>query len=117
MAHSSESLLDKRSIRFPLMVIVTLLLNFGLFFILNFLAPLVSGLVVGYIVAKHTDAVVITCLGTALSYFAVFLISDWILGFTYRLWDIVFATIIMGGIGVIGGLVGAFLGAKRFTAN
>jgi hypothetical protein len=117
MVPSSESLLGKQRVRLLLMVIVTMLLNFGLFFILNFLAPLVSGLVVGYLVAKHTDAIIVTCIGTALSYFAVFLLTDWILGFTYALSDVAVAIIIMVGIGVLGGLIGSILGTKRFAAT
>ena len=117
MVPSSESLLDKQHVRLLLMVIVTVLLNFGLFFILNFLAPLVSGLVVGYLVAKHTDAIIVAFLGTALSYFAVFLLTDWILGFTYALSDVAFAIIIMGCIGVLGGVIGSILATKRFAAT
>lgn len=117
MERSPNSLLDKRSIRFALMVIVTLLLNFGLFFILNFLAPFVSGLVVGYIITKYTDAIAATYIGTALSYFIIFFITEWFLGFTNNLSDIVFAVIIMGGIGVLGGLIGAILGKKRFAGS
>lgn len=99
------------------MIVTTILLNFGLFFILNFLAPLVTGLIVGYIVAKYIDAIVIVSIGTALSYFLVFLITEWFLDFVYKPEDVIFAVVIMLGIGVLGGAIGSFFGARRSKAK
>jgi hypothetical protein len=117
MERRSEASLKSPSVTFVLMIVVTILLNFGLFFILNFLAPLVTGLIVGYIIAKYTDATVIAGIGTALSYLVVFLITEWFLDFAYKPEDVIFAVVIMVGIGVLGGVVGSFFGARRFKAK
>ena len=113
MERRSESLLNSSSVIFVAMTVVTILLNFGLFFILYFLAPLVTGLIVGYIVAKYRNAIVIVFIGTALSYFLVFFITDWFLDFAYKPEDVIFAVVIMSGIGVLGGAIGSFFGARR----
>ncbi|NHI88617.1 MAG: hypothetical protein EAX87_03780 [Candidatus Thorarchaeota archaeon] len=105
--------MNSSSVIFVAMIVVTILLNFGLFFILNFLAPLVTGLIVGYIVAKYIHAIAIVFSGTALSYFLVFLITEWFLDFVYKPEDVIFAVIIMSGIGVLGGAIGSFVGARR----
>jgi hypothetical protein len=94
------------------MVLVIILLNFGLFFILNFLAPLVTGLVVGFLVVKIRDGVVVGFIGTILSYCMVFVIAEWFIGFTTPFVDVALAVLIMGGIGAGGGLIGSLISTK-----
>ncbi|MFW9807193.1 MAG: hypothetical protein ACFFFK_10740 [Candidatus Thorarchaeota archaeon] len=95
-----------------MMIIVVILLNFGLFFMLNFLAPLVTGIIVGYLVAKIRDGISIGLLGTALSYLLVFLISEWFLNFSTPIIDVISAIIIMAAIGAVGGFVGSFFSSR-----
>jgi hypothetical protein len=112
MERTSKSRLDEPVVRFLLMVVVVILLNFGLFFMLNFLAPLVTGLIVGFLAAKIQDGLVIGFVGTALSYCLVFLISEWFLNFSTPIIDVIGAIIIMGAIGALGGLIGSFISSK-----
>jgi hypothetical protein len=95
-----------------LMVLATVLLNFGLFLILNFLAPLVTGIIIGFLVAKIRDGVAVGFVGTILSYCIVFIISEWFLGFSNTPVDIAVAVLIMGAIGTLGGLIGAIISTK-----
>jgi hypothetical protein len=97
------------------MALVTILLNFGLFFILNFLAPLVTGLVVGFLVVKIRDGVSVGFIGTILSYCIIFVIAEWFVGFTTPLLDVAIAVLIMGGIGAGGGLIGSLISTRMHS--
>ncbi|MFW9834536.1 MAG: hypothetical protein ACFFEK_11110 [Candidatus Thorarchaeota archaeon] len=112
MERTSRSRLDAPAVRFLLMVAVVILLNFGLFFMLNFLAPLVTGLIVGFLLAKIRDGLAIGFVGTVLSYCLVFLISEWFLNFSTPIIDVVGAVIIMGAIGAFGGLIGSLISSR-----
>jgi hypothetical protein len=83
-----------------------------LFFILNFLAPILTGAIVGFLIAKIRDGVAVGFLGTVLSYCFVFLISEWFLGFTNPLIDVVVAVLIMGVLGAGGGLIGSLISTR-----
>ncbi|MHA1963151.1 MAG: hypothetical protein ACW97G_01075 [Candidatus Thorarchaeota archaeon] len=112
MENEPRSWLDATITRFALMVLATVLLNFGLFFILNFLAPLVTGIAVGFLLVKIRDGVVVGFVGTLLSYTIVFVISEWFLGFSSNPLDVVMAVLIMGGIGTFGGLIGSLIATR-----
>ena len=112
METKSSSWLDVPVVRLTLMVLATILLNFGLFFILNLLAPLVTGLIIGFLVVKVRDGFVVGFIGTILSYFIVFLISEWFIGFTTPFIDVALAVLIMGGIGAGGGLIGSLISSR-----
>ena len=112
MESGSSSWLDVPTVRLTLMVLVIILFNFGLFFILNFLAPIVTGLMVGFLISKIREGVAVSFLGTVLSYCLVFLISEWFLGFTTPLIDVGVAVLIMGGLGAGGGLIGSLISAR-----
>ena len=107
MESVSSSWLDVPLVRLTLLVLVVILFNFGLFFILNFLAPIVIGVVIGFLISRIRDGVVVTYLGTVISYCVVFLISEWFLGFTTPVIDIAIAVLIMGGLGAGGSGLGA----------
>jgi hypothetical protein len=94
------------------MVFAVVLLNFGLFFLLYFLAPLVSALIIGYIVARIRDGVVIGFVGTALSYILVFFITEWFIGFSTPIIDVILAVLIMSAIGAVGGLIGSTISSR-----
>ncbi len=98
--------------RFALMVLATILLNFGLFFVLNFLAPLVTGVLIGFILVKIRDSLAVSFIGTIFSYCIVFVISEWFLGFTNTPLDIALAVLIMGIIGTTGGLIGSLISSR-----
>jgi hypothetical protein len=112
MESKSSSSLDAPIVRLSLMVLVTILLNIGLFFILNFLAPLVTGLIVGFLIVKIRDGVAVGFIGTILSYSIVFVIAEWFIGFTTPLLDVAIAVLIMGGIGTGGGLIGSLISTR-----
>lgn len=94
------------------MVLVAILFNFGLFFILNFLAPLFTGVIVGFLVVKYKHALAISFIGSLLSYCIVFVISEWLLGFVNDPVSVMIAILIMGLIGAVGGLMGALIATK-----
>jgi len=113
MTSSSRSWLDSPRVRFVFMVLAVILLNFGLFFILIFFAPFVAGLIVGYIIAKTRDGVVIGLIGSALCYILIFTLTELLTGFSTPIIDIVGAVITMGLIGAVGGWIGSFISSKQ----
>ncbi len=112
MASSKKSWLDASVTRFGMMVIATILFNFGLFFILNFLAPFVAGFIIGFLVAKIRDGVVVSFTGTLTSYFIIFTISEWFQGFSSAPLDVFIAILIMVAIGSVGGIIGSLISTK-----
>jgi len=112
MENNSLSRLDIPAVRLVLMVLVVIMLNFGLFFILNIITPLAAGIVVGYLSVRIRDGVIVSFLGTILSYCIIFIISEWFLGFTTPAIDIIIAVLIMGLLGASGGLIGAFISSR-----
>jgi len=112
MKNKSNSLLDTPIVRFVLMIFATILLNIGLFFILNFITPLVTGFVIGFILVKIRDGVGVSFLGTVISYSIIFAISEWFLGFTSQPFDVIVAVFIMGIIGAAGGLIGSLTSTR-----
>lgn len=112
MENSPKSKLDSISVRFAMMILVTILLNLGLFFILNFLAPLVTGVIVGFLLAKIKNGISVSFSGTIISYFIIFMISEWFLGFSNTPLDITIAILIMGIIGTAGGIIGSIISVK-----
>jgi len=112
MENKSNSLLDTPIARFVLMVFATILLNFGLFFILNFITPLIAGFVIGFILVKIRDGIGASFLGTVISYSIIFVISEWFLGFTSQPLDVLVAVLIMGIIGAAGGLIGSLTSTR-----
>jgi len=99
-------------VRLLLMILATILLNLGLFFVLYFLAPLVTGIIIGFLVAKIRDGFVVGFIGTIFSYILVFVLSEWVLGFTSAPLDVAIAVLIMGVIGAAGGLIGSAISTK-----
>jgi hypothetical protein len=83
-----------------------------LFFILNFLAPLATGFVIGFIIGKIPDSLAISFIGTVFSYCIVFVISEWFLGFTNSPLDIAVAVLIMGVLGITGGVIGSLTSSR-----
>jgi predicted membrane metal-binding protein len=112
MESKSISWLDSPIVRFILMILATVLLNFGLFFILNFLAPFVTGIIIGFLIAKKRDGVVVGFIGSILSYIIVFVLSEWLLGFTSAPLNVAIAVLIMGALGAAGGLIGSVISTK-----
>ena len=112
MESDSSSWLDVPVVRLTLLVLVVILFNFGLFFILNFLAPIVTGLIVGFLISRIREGVAVSFLGTVLSYFLVFVISEWFLGFTTPFIDVAVAVVIMGVLGAGGGLIGSLISTR-----
>ena len=98
---------DRPITRMLLLILVAILLNTGLFFLLNVLAPLLSGCIVGFLASKMRDGMAATFIGTILSYSIIFIVSEWFLGFPSTPFDIATAVLIMGVIGAFGGLIGA----------
>nr|KXH74165.1 MAG: hypothetical protein AM325_06705 [Candidatus Thorarchaeota archaeon SMTZ1-45] len=112
MESGPKSRLDSPSVRFGMMILVVILLNFGFFFILNFLTPLVTGVIVGFMVARIKNGITISFIGTIFSYFIVFLVSEWLLSFRNNPLDVAIAILIMGLIGAAGGLIGSIISIK-----
>lgn len=112
MEYKLKSRLDKPVIQVTLNILTILLLNFGLFFLLNILAPLITGIIVGFISSKVRDGTLISFVGTCLSYCIIFVITEWLQGFTSQPLDVAAAVFIMGLIGALGGLIGAYTSTR-----
>jgi hypothetical protein len=112
MKNSSKSTLGSPSVRFVIMVLVVILLNFGLFFFLNFLAPLVTGFIVGFLLTRIRDGIAACFSGTVLSYLMVFVVSEMFLGFRDAPLDVAVAVLIMGVIGACGGILGSLVSIR-----
>jgi len=108
MQNKPKSLLNRPITRVTLDIVAAIFLNIGLFYILNILAPLVVGIIIGFATSKVKDGVVITFVGTCLSYCIIFIISEWLQGFTSAPLDVAIAVFIMGLMGALGGLIGAY---------
>ena len=90
-----------------------ILLNLGLFFVLAILAPLVVGIVCGYLSSQWKDGVFISFVASTIAYSLIFAVTQLLPGFTTDLFAIVIAVLIMSTIGVIGGILGSIIKTRR----
>ena len=110
--NTSTSRLDSYVVRIILMILATVMLNLGLFFILAFFAPLVAGLIVGFFLEKSYIGSLAGFIGAAVSYSVILLITEYLIGFTTDPLTLVFAVILMALIGAFGGLLGAVIRSR-----
>ena len=89
-----------------------ILLNWGLFFILALLAPLVVGLICGYILGHQRNAIFAGTLSAAFSYALLFIAT----GSASDLLVFSEAVLIMAIIGGVGGFIGTLL-YKRMSKS
>ncbi len=109
---TSTSRLDSHVMRIILMILAAVMLNLGLFFILAFLAPLVSGLTVGFFLENSKIGSVAGFTGALVSYSAILLITEYLTGFSTDLLTLVSAVLLMALIGALGGLLGALIRSR-----
>ena len=109
---TSTSRLDLPVVRVILMILAAVMLNLGLFFILAFLAPLVSGLVVGFFLEKSKVGTLAGFMGGLISYSAILLITEYLTGFATDPLTLVSAVLLMALIGALGGLLGAVIRSR-----
>ncbi|MFW9794188.1 MAG: hypothetical protein ACFFEE_07800 [Candidatus Thorarchaeota archaeon] len=109
---TSASMLDSQTVRIILMIFAAVLLNFGLFFILAFFAPLVAGLVVGYFLENSKIGTLAGFTGAIVSYTTILLITEYLTGFGTDPMTLVSAILLMALIGALGGLLGGVIRSK-----
>jgi hypothetical protein len=85
------------------------MLNIGLFFVLVFFAPLVTGLIAGYLHEKTREGSFVGFVGAILSYFALMFVTEYLTGFPTDPLVILAAILIMGIIGAVGGFLGVLI--------
>ena len=110
--NTSSSRLDSYEVRIALMILASVMLNLGLFFILAFFAPLVAGLVVGFFLERSKIGSVAGFSGALISYSTILLITEYLTGFATDPLTLVFAVLLMALIGAIGGLLGAIIRSR-----
>jgi len=82
-----------------------ILLHLGLFFILVIGAPLVVGLVCGYILGNRRNGIIASVVSSIVAYALIFTVT----GFAIDIPAFISAILIMCGIGAVGALVGAYV--------
>ncbi len=112
------------------LIVATALLNVGLFFMLYFLAPILAGLVCGYLVQRRRASAGAAFLGALVVYVPLnFLLADSIAQYLVESGvatmeelqgmlpvfyaDLVVAGLVMSLLGALGGLLGALLAGSR----
>jgi hypothetical protein len=103
---------DTNLSRIALLILVAFMLNLGLFIVIVFFAPFVSGIVVGYIVRNLKEGGFVGFVGSTLGYFALLFITEYLTGFPTDPLIILSAILIMGGIGAFGGFVGSLIRSR-----
>ncbi|MFX1481874.1 MAG: hypothetical protein ACFFCP_01650 [Promethearchaeota archaeon] len=91
------------------MILVGVLLNVGLFFILAILAPLVSGLVVGFFLGQPQKGTVVGFLGAAISYTLILWVTESLTGYNTELTLLFSAVLLMSLFGSFGGFLGSVI--------
>ena len=95
--------------RVILLVLAALLLNVGLFIVLVIFAPLVSGLVVGYLIGESKTGTTVGFIGALFSYSAIMQVTEYLTGFPTDPLIILSSVLLMGVIGALGGLLGGWI--------
>ena len=91
------------AIRVLAIIVAGILLNLGLFFILAIFAPLVVGLVCGYILDYKRNGIIAGLLSAVFSYSLIFAVA----GFATDIIVFSVSILIMAIIGAVGGFIGA----------
>lgn len=89
-----------------------ILLNLGLFFLLAIFAPLLVGIICGYILGHKRNGILAGFLSAVFAYALIFAVA----GFAVDIPAFVAAVLIMSIIGAIGGFLGAVV-QKRMVAS
>ncbi|TFH08969.1 MAG: hypothetical protein E4H14_05380 [Candidatus Thorarchaeota archaeon] len=90
-----------------------ILLNLGLFFVLALFAPMVVGIVCGYILGKKRNGILTGFLGAVVSYALMFIVT----GFAVDIAVFGTAVLIMSLIGGAGGFIGAVLQKRMIESS
>lgn len=90
-----------------------ILLNFGLFFLLALFAPLVVGIVCGYILGQKRNGILAGFLSAVFSYSLMFSVS--VIG--YDILALITAVLIMSFLGGFGGYIGALLRKRMIDSS
>ena len=105
--------LDNKAIRVFAIFAAGILLNLGLFFVLAIFAPLVVGMVCGYILGQKNYGTLTGFLSAIAAYALIFVVT----GFAVNLLDFSGAILIMSVIGGVGGYLGAILQKRMIEAS
>ncbi len=109
MVSARDSQYNENIVRVFALVAAGILLNFGLFFILSIITPLVVGLVSGFFFFRYRAGVIVGTLSAAIAYSIIFIVTATT---TIDLLVISSAIAIMAGLGAFGGIVGVLVHLK-----
>ncbi len=118
-----------RTGRIIALIVAASMLNVGLYFLLYIFTPLISGLIVGFLVARPKEGGFTSFFGSLLSFFPMLLISapsfiDYLIStgqliasevpalLPWIYFQLVISGLILSIIGLIGGIVGGYLGRR-----
>jgi len=97
---------NENIVRVIALISAGVLLNFGLFFILSILTPLVVGFVSGFFFFRYRVGVFVSALSAAVAYTIIFIVTATV---TIDILAISSAILIMTGLGAFGGIVGVLV--------
>ncbi|MFW9956616.1 MAG: hypothetical protein ACFFCT_00980 [Candidatus Odinarchaeota archaeon] len=97
---------NENIVRVIALISAGVLLNFGLFFILSILTPLVVGFVGGFFFFRYRAGVFVSALSTAVAYTIIFIVTATV---AIDILAISSAIAIMTGLGAFGGIAGVFV--------
>jgi hypothetical protein len=100
-----ENQFNPELVRVFAMMVAGILLNLGLFFVLALFAPLVVGIILGYILGHKWNGMITSFLGAVVAYLVIFVVT----GFGTDLAVLTTAVILMALIGGLGGFLGAIM--------
>ncbi len=100
---------DPRWGRFVGLTIACAFLNIGLYFLAYFLTPLIAGVVTGYLLGHKKQSPASGAFGALIAYPALFAYVALTTTFVSGPVEILAASLILAGIGVIGGVIGMLL--------
>ena len=110
---STKNPLDDNFVRFLAVIAAGILLNLGLFFVLALFAPLVVGIVCGYILSHKRNGILSATLSAGFSYSLIFIVT----GFSSDMPAFVAAVLIMCIIAALGGYIGAIVQKRLLDSS
>jgi len=99
----SENQYNENVVRIFALIAAGVLLNFGLFFILSILTPIIVGFISGFFFYRYSEGALVGTLSAALSYTIIFIVTS---SMTMDILSISSAVLIMSILGLFGGILG-----------
>ncbi|MCF2136458.1 MAG: hypothetical protein K9W43_04375 [Candidatus Thorarchaeota archaeon] len=99
--------------RFIGLTVACAFLNIGLYFMMYFLTPILAGTVVGFLLGHKKQSPMSGAFGALGAYIALFTYVSMTTSLQSGLVEIVVASLLLAGVGFIGGIIGMFIRGTR----